>query len=289
MARALKDIKQSITESFINKEVVVNLYGLEAGKSFEDQFSLVSFENIFFDVIAYAIYVLELLFDQHNVEITEKLRNQKRGRTSWYRYMALQYQQGFTLIADADRFDNTGQTLEQIQDSKIIKNASVADGDVPGTIVVKIAGEKDNELAPISDQEVLGVQSYFEEIKFAGNRIRVVNFPPDILYLDYDIYIDPLVLDQNGVSFKTGKKPVEDVIQDFKRNFSFDGELVLEDLDNLLQQVDGVKIAHRKLVRSSFIVPELQDYAEPQEVEVKTVLESGYFTTPDFNGISYVV
>ncbi|NJB83609.1 nucleotidyltransferase [Wenyingzhuangia aestuarii] len=289
MAKSLKDIKLEMTTKFVSYNVVKTLYGLTEGKTFEDEFSLVSFENILFDVIAYPIYLMGLLFDQHEKEMTEKLRDQKRGRLTWYRTMALQYQHGFDLVTDSDVFDNTGATQDQITASMIIKNASVNDGEKPGTIVVKIAGEENEELAPVPLDTIPSIEAYFKEIKFAGNRISVVNSLPDILYLDYDIYINPLVLDVSGVSSKTGRKPVEDAIEEFKREFSFDGELVLEDLDNKIQAVEGVEIAHRKLVRSSYIVPEINGYGPPQEIEVKKVLESGYFATPDFNGINYVV
>ncbi|NIJ45069.1 hypothetical protein FHR24_001508 [Wenyingzhuangia heitensis] len=289
MAKSLKDIKLEMTTKFVSYNVVKTLYGLTEGKTFEDEFSLVSFENILFDVIAYPIYLMGLLFDQHEKEMTEKLRDQKRGRLTWYRTMALQYQHGFDLVTDSDIFDNTGATQDQITASMIIKNASVNDGEKPGTIVVKIAGEENEELAPVPLDTIPSIKAYFKEIKFGGNRISVVNSLPDILYLDYDIYINPLVLDVYGVSSKTGRKPVEDAIEEFKREFSFDGELVLEDLDNKIQAVEGVEIAHRKLVRSSYIVPEINGYGPPQEIEVKKVLESGYFATPDFNGINYVV
>lgn len=289
MAKSLKDIKSEMTTKFVSYDVIKTLYALTDGKSFEEEFSLVSFENILFDAIAYPIYLMGLLFDQHEKEMTEKLRDQKRGRLTWYRTMALQYQHGFDLVTDSDVFDNTGATQDQITASMIIKNASVNDGEKPGTIVVKIAGEENEELAPVPLETIPSIEAYFKEIKFAGNRIAVVNSLPDILYLDYDIYINPLVLDVNGVSSKTGRKPVEDAIEEFKREFSFDGELVLEDLDNKIQAVEGVEIAHRKLVRSSYIVPEINGYGPPQEIEVKKVLESGYFATPDFNGINYVV
>lgn len=289
MARTLKQIKLEMSNRFITNESIKSFYGLTDGKTFEDQFSLVSFENILFDIVTYSIYLLELLFDQHSLEIDTKLKDQKRGRLSWYGYMALQYQQGYALVPNTDVFDNEGVGLEAIEASKIIKNASVVSGDKIGTIIIKIAGKENNELAPIPENSVLGLQEYFDEVKFAGNRVNIVNSLPDRLYLEYDIYIDPLILDLSGVSYLTGKKPVEIAINEFKTNFSFDGELVLQDLDDVIQNVKGVKIAHRKLVRSSFIVPEINDYGDPSQIVVKKVLESGYFSTPDFNGINYVV
>ncbi len=289
MARKREEIKNEITDSFIKNETIKNLYGLTPEKTFLEEFSLVSFENILFDIVAYAVYVLELLFDQHNKEMDEKLKNQKRGSLSWYRYMALQFQSGFSLVTDSDVYDNTDKTLEEINASKIIKNAAVTEGDIPGTIVVKIAGEGEDDLEPIDGDLVSSVEAYFEEIKFAGNRISIINFLPDQLFLKYDIYIDPLILELNGTSIRAGGKPVELAIEEFKRELPFDGELILQDLTDKLQAVEGVKIAHLTLATTSWINPSVGGYGKPEAIDVKTIPKSGYFVTPNFNGINYVV
>lgn len=46
MGRTRIDIKNQITTSFISNEVIKAAYGLTDGQTFEQQFSLVSFENI---------------------------------------------------------------------------------------------------------------------------------------------------------------------------------------------------------------------------------------------------
>jgi len=288
MARKLKDIKSEIVTAFVSNEQIIAAYGLDPSKTFEQEFSLVSFENVVFNSIAYVIYVLELLFQQHKKEVTEQLYNQKSGRLPWYRDMALQFQYGFDLLVDSDEFDNTNKTAEEIAISKIIKYAAVNDGDNQGVIIVKIAGETDNKLAPITTLGKESVEQYFEEIKYAGSRVVVINYLPDLLYLSIQIQRDVLVLDSNGQSKIDGTKPVEDALQEFMKELPFDGELRLQDLVDKLQPVEGVKIATVLEASSSWIDPTNNAYGVATVFNVKRIPESGYFEIPNFDTISYV-
>ena len=71
--RTYTEIKNSITQSFITKPEIIEKYGLIDGQTFEAQFSLVSFENILFSVIAGVVYTLEVFFGEHKKEVTDQL------------------------------------------------------------------------------------------------------------------------------------------------------------------------------------------------------------------------
>ena len=232
---------------------------------------------------------MEQLFGQYTKEVDDKLYNQKSGRLPWYRYMALRFQYGFNLLTDSDEFDNTGATNEQIEASKIIKYAAVNNGDTPGRIIVKIAGETDGVLSPISEEAQVSVEEYFEEVKYAGSYVTVINYLPDRLYLNLQIYHDPLVLDENGVSILNGNKPVEDAIKAFMKELPFDGELVLFDLEERLKQIEGVEIPHLVAASSSWITPSTGGYGTPSPIHVKRIPESGYFEVVNFDTVTYVV
>jgi len=238
-------------------------------------------------IVAVSIWTIEKLFDTHKAEIDTEIANQKKGSLNWYRYMALQFQNGFNLIFDTDKFENDNATDVEIANSKIIKYAAVNEADTVGTIIIKIAGETDDVLAPISEDQQFAVIAYFEEIKYAGTRIRVINYLPDRLYLTIKIYRDPLVLSADGNSIDGGK-PVETAIKEFMKELPFNGELVLAHLIDKLQAVKGVKIPHLIVAKSSWINA-AGGYDEPQQIDVKTVTVSGYFEIPNFDNISYVV
>ncbi|MDB0603198.1 nucleotidyltransferase [Tenacibaculum maritimum] len=289
MARTRTEIKNQITSSFVNNEIIRAAYGLTEGLTFEQQFSLVSFENILFDIISFSILLLEQLFNQHTTEVDDKLYNQKSGRLPWYRYMALKFQYGFNLLTNSDEFDSSGATAEQIEASKIIKYAAVNEGDVQGTIIVKIAGESDGVLAPISEGAQTSVEAYFQEIKYAGSRIRIINYLHDRLFLNLQIFRDPLVLDENGVSILNGNKPVEEAINAYMKELPFDGELELESLIDKLQLVQGVITVNLINASSSWITPTTGGYGLATPINIKRIPESGYYKVENFDTVAYVV
>ena len=289
MAHTRQDIKNQITTSFLAKERIRIAYGIDEGASFVDEFSLVSFENILFDILSFAIFLLEQLFNKHEENVAEMLHTQKSGRLPWYRTMALRFQYGFDLATDMDYYDNGAATPEEIANSKIIKYAAVNEGEDQGLIIIKIAGETDGVLAPISTAASESVSAYFEEIKYAGSRINVINYLPDRLFLNIKIYRDPLVLDATGMSILEGTKPVEDAINEFMKELPFNGELILAHLVDKLQKVKGVKIPHLLEASSSWIDVGSGGYGTPTVLSVKRIPESGYFEIPNFDNIVYVV
>lgn len=268
---------------------LAGMYGYETGTSFSDFFSLVSFENIVIDIVAFAIFMHEQLFDQHKKEVDTTLYNQKSGALPWYRTKALAFQYGFDLFPDTDKFINSGASEEQIEASKIVKYAAVNESDTEARVIIKIAGENNGSLAPITEEQKQSFEAYLQEIKYAGVKPTVINFPPDKLFLTLRIYRDPLVLDSNGMSIQNGNYPVEDAIREYMKELPFNGEFVLASFVDKLQVAEGVKIPHLERVQTSWIDPEIGDYGDPTYIEVKKIPESGYFEVETFDNITYVV
>ena len=289
MARTKQEIKKQITDTFIQNKHIVSAYQLDKNKSFEEQFSLVSFENTIFDIITIVLWIFEKLFDTHKSEVSEMLKQLKPHTARWYRNKALAFQYGFDLIEDSDKFNNANATEEQIDASKIVKYSAVTESEVESRLIVKIATEQGGELQPISVGQKASFDAYMNEIKDAGVRITVINYLPDILKLQMKIYRDPLVLDESGTSIRMGNKPVEEAIKKYLKNLPFNGELVLAHLVDALQQVEGVKIPHIILAESKWIDAGTNGYGNFQTIDVKKIPVSGYFKIADFNGISYVV
>jgi hypothetical protein len=289
MGRAKNEIKNEMTARFMADPTLSEKYAFGIGASFEKEFSLLSFENIVFEIIAFAMFLHELIFDNHKKEIDDKIYNQKSGRPQWYRYMALQFQYGFDLITDTDKYDNTNATPQQIEDSKIIKYSAVTETADASRMILKIAGEQANELAPIAPEQREAFDSYLKEFKFSGVKITVINYLHDRLFLNLRIYRDPLVLDENGMSILNGNFPVQDAIKEYMKELPFDGEFVIAHFVDKLQKVPGVKIPHVINVETSWIDPVVDDYGVPIPIEVKAIPVSGYFSVVDFNSIEYVV
>ncbi|NDP26465.1 MAG: nucleotidyltransferase [Flavobacterium sp.] len=287
MARNRTDIKLEMTTAFMANETFAAVYGFAVGALFSDEFSIVSFENTLFDIISYFNFLLENLFDTHKKEVLDIIEQKMPHRPSWYRFKAKAFQNGFALIADSDKYNNTGFTTEQIEASLIIKYAAVTQS--AGQLLIKIASESGGVLSPITAPQKTSFDAYIAEIADCGVKYIVVNNLPDILLLNLQIFRDPLVLDASGMSILSGNFPVEEAILAYMKELPFNGELVLAHLVDKLQQVAGVKIPNIVNAESQIVDLSTGVYLDAQPITVKTVPESGYFTIPNFDNVSYVV
>ena len=288
MARKTDDIKNQITQSFISNNRVIELYGLDPERSFDEQFSILSFENQLFNVFTLIIWTLEALFDVHKKEVADTLTEKKPHTLRWYRNKVRDFQYGFDLIEDTDVFDNGSETTETIEASKIIKYAAVTESTTESRLIVKVATEINGILSPISEAVYIALIAYLEEIKDAGVKITVINYLPDILRLQQIIYYDPLLLTADGVSILTGRKPVEDALQEFMKELPFNGKLILASLVDKLQLTEGVRIPHLVNAQSKWIDSNGITYGNFENIAVQKIPISGYFQIENFDNISYV-
>ncbi len=292
MARTKKQIKEDITKPFMANQTLATKYGFTVGDSFDNQFSLVSLENILFEIMALAMYVHELFFDQHTTEINQKLATQKTGTLSWYRTMALQFQYNSKLVKDRDYYDNSTATDEQIKASKIIKYAAVNEAKDGSRVILKIAGEKDGTLTEfIEKDEIDAIEFYINQIRVAGVQVTIINYKADLLYLNLEIKRDPLLLNDKGMKLGPdgGGYPVTEALNEFMKELNFNGELRLSALVDKLQLVPGVLDATVTNASSAWIDPKVNDYGQPVPFSIFKIAESGYFKIHPSNTIRYVV
>ncbi|MDQ8012050.1 MAG: nucleotidyltransferase [Flavobacterium nitrogenifigens] len=290
MARTRAQIKAEITTPFMANEVLAAKYGFAVGASFESEFSLVSLENIWFEIVTIAHFIHESFFDQHAKEVNERLANEMPGTLPWYRTMALRFQFGFSLKDDTDKFDNATATPEQIENSKIIKYSAVNEASDSTRVIIKIAGEQNGELTNFTDStQIEAIENYFKRIKIAGTPLTIINYRADQLSFAMQIKVDPLVIDLNGMSILNGNYPVVDASEQFMKELDFNGELRLSALVDKVQIIPGVVDATLLSAESAWINPEIGDYGLPQPINVSKIAESGYFKIVTFDNIAYVV
>ena len=194
-----------------------------------------------FWVVAVAIHVHELIFDNHKTEVEALSDTLINGTPLWLRDQALAFQNGDTLI-----FNTTTKTFEYatVQTSlQIVKRAAVVEsGGVARLKVAKLSGSVP---VPLSASELSTFVTYINQIKFAGTNVAATSLASDKLKIAYDITYDPLILDNTGVLISDGvTKPVEDAInnhiQDLSSGEKFDGVLNLTALTDAIQAASGV-------------------------------------------------
>lgn len=278
MARTIAEIKQEMTDYFVSIDTIQALYELDPKKKFEEQFSKVSIESIFFYVVATCAWTLEKLFDRHRQEVTDLINDLKPHSIRWYAGKAKAFQFGKSLVAATDQYDNSDLTDEQIARQQIVKYAAVVEK--AAIVYVKVATGDGGSRAPLAAEELAALEAYFKEVKDAGVKLKVVNDPADLFGIDIDIYYDPQVFDNRLYRLDGKGQSVHDTIAAFVENLPFNGEYRNSALINRLTELEGVVLIDLK--RST---------ANGQPIPARIVPESGYFrvdkNTLGINAIAY--
>lgn len=262
MARSIQEIKQEMKREFVANPVLREHYGLNASKSFDEQFSKVSLEGLWLYIIAFCVHTLECLFDLFRHDVSEELYHRMAHRVPWYRYMVLRYRHGVPLMTDSDKYDDTGLSPEDIAAAETVKFCAVEERG--HRLYIKVAKGEEGNRTPIDAQELIGLQSYVQEIKDAGVVFELINEQADRFHCDARIYYNPMVLDPQT-------QPVENEIKRYVSRLEFNGEYTHVGLVDALQRIPGVVIPHLTEVR-------LQRGDNPPVVcEVRAVAWSGYW------------
>jgi len=237
MARDVGEIKKSMTDLFMANESVREKYGLEEGSSFEECFSVVSIENILFYIVAMCCYVMEVLFDNYKTEVERMTEGSVVASVPWYHKMALRYQHGDALVFD-ETIQGYGYAVTDPKKQKI-KYVAVRDR---GTYVQILVAEEENGMPkPLSDDILMSFKDYMNRIKIAGVILDISSLPADIILVTAKIYVDPLVINNEGIRVSDGCKPVEDAVKQYLKEILYGGTFNKNKLVDAIQTVEGVK------------------------------------------------
>lgn len=224
-----------------------------AGLIYDDPalWSKASIKRLFVAVVAYCSYFLDSLFDLLTLDNNTAITELKPHSLRWYTNTAKAYQFGFLLLQDSDKFDNTGYTDEQIEDSKVVDYAAVVEQENEFgrlSLRMKLATQAGDDLAPLSNEQLAGVREYFTGVggggvKDAGVKMQIDSLPADAITMNWSIYYDPLILSSNGSRLDgLASEPVKDAIKNYLKNLPFNGVYVPTYHIDAVQAVDGVVI-----------------------------------------------
>ncbi|GAB6123089.1 hypothetical protein [Dysgonomonas termitidis] len=237
MARTIQQIKKEMTDAWISDPAIRDKYELDATKTFEEQFSVVSIESILFFVVAASTWTLETLFDIHRREVEDTLSAQKPHRLKWYRNKTLAFQDGYLLPEDSDIYPVIDEA------AKVVKYAAAVEPPDSSKILIKIAGG-DALRDKLPDATAAQVKEYIDWIKDAGVRIDLVNLSPDAYRCEVDIYYNAMLLADRV------RDAVRVAIVGYIENLPFNGEYSNMALVDTLQGVEGVVIPELKAAYS---------------------------------------
>lgn len=225
-----------MTDAFVASHAIRSAYGLADGKSFDEQFSRVSLESIFFYVFASAVYILEVLFDAHRSEVDNRIATLRPHSLRWYATMAKAYLHGYQLQADSDTYDTTAISASDLAKARIVRYAVATEANT--IIYLKVAGA-DEQGAPkmLSEIEVAALTAYINEIKDAGVIVKLINQEADLIRLSITVYLNPSIIGNTSL-----RSEVEATIRAYLSALPFDGVYRHSDLLNAVQAIAGVPV-----------------------------------------------
>ncbi len=206
--------------------------------------SKVAVWRILFFSVAYCIWSFENVLDSFKALITAIIDALTPHNLRWYRTTALKFQYGFDLLPESFKFDNTGATAQQIEDSMLVKYVAVNEATVDGVrvLLMKIAGvDGDGKLTQVPELVELAFTAYVERFKDAGNVVLIYNRAADTVKGLVDVYYNPLLLDAAGNRLDgIGGKPLELAADAYLLQLDFNGEFSNAAFVDVLQSAYGV-------------------------------------------------
>ena len=227
-----------MTQQFMADSTIIEMYGFEAGSSFEDTFSAVSLESIWFSIVAAAIYVLETLFDAFREDVDAKIAEAVVASIPWYHKISLEFQYGDSLVFDEK---TQGFVYPVIDTTKqIVKYAACRD---LGGMVYVLASKDDGSGSPtaLSADELTAFDAYLHERKPAGVLLQAASFDPDQVQVAVTVQYNPQVLSPDGqLIAEPGVYPVEEAIDAYLKGIVYGGALNKTKLVDAIQAAAGV-------------------------------------------------
>lgn len=194
-----------------------------------------------FQSVASEISVQQQLMDLYQSGLVSESSNLPTGTIKWYATKLLEYQEGYNLIFDKISNKVIYSTIDD--SAKILK---VATAEEEGQVIVLKTAKSDggDGLAPLTAEELISVNKYINDFKFAGPTITLISTTPDVLALGMNVKVNKMLINNLGQSVSnTSLYPVEDIINSYLKSFQnelYNSEFKLISLIDAIQSVPGV-------------------------------------------------
>jgi hypothetical protein len=231
-ARTSDEIFKSILDSKSNYSNLDNLKNLDI----TDEQSLfnklqstvrVSIWILWAHLTALSIWALENILEIGITEQEEIRDSSFFGNANWIEYVAKQFQVDDEVIINAE---TNKISYSLIDESKQIVGNCVAIQS-PGAAIIKIRGKNTDIL---TENELTQFSTYLNRVGILGVNYIIQNSNPDVLK------ITGVIKYKGEKSEGTIKSLVEDAINNYIRNISFNSEFITNELVKLILNIDGV-------------------------------------------------
>lgn len=235
--RTLDEIKNEIRANFVRDTTLQAAYGLDAAKTFDEQFSKVSIEAILTYIVAVSLWVFETILSNHKSDISSTIATQAICNVPWYHSKSLAFQLGDFIVMDADTYRWSYPVPDSTK--QIIKFVSVRQVESDGVAVLRIYVSKENK-QPLTADELSAFTAYIKEIGAAGIHYEIISQAPTNLSFTLQVVRNPMVLDSTGNRLSDGMNTVSEAISGYLDGIVYGGVFNRTKLVDAIQNADGV-------------------------------------------------
>lgn len=236
MARTLTEI-YTVAKNYRNQYLELTEFQNSSKMSVIDAFTWVT---------SACIWTFENILDVFKVDLAKDLQNRINGNAAYYANALLKYQSGDELEMNEEGTAFSYPTIDETK--RVITRVSYSEYQEEGfydkQLVLKIATGEPGAYERVSDEELLAIRAYFNQIAFAGTHAIVVSRKGDVLVPRVTVYYD------GAISEEEVYKNIEDALNDFIANVSFDGVIYTQKIIDAIQRAEHVVDVHISTIAS---------------------------------------
>lgn len=145
--------------------------------------------------VSACIWAFENLLDVFKVEMAEQLQNRVVGNARYYVNALLKYQSGDTLVINEEgtKFGYAQVNKDKCIITKVAAHEESEAGFHDKKLILKIATGQPGAYEAIVGTELLKIQSYVQQISFAGTHVEVTSRHGDVLVPKLTVYCDGIL------------------------------------------------------------------------------------------------
>ena len=236
MARTLTEI-YTVAKNYRNQYLELTEFQNSSKMSVIDAFTWVT---------SACIWTFENILDVFKVDLAKDLQNRINGNAAYYANALLKYQSGDELEMNEEGTAFSYPTIDETK--RVITRVSYSEYQEEGfydkQLILKIATGEPGAYERVSDEELLAIRAYFNQIAFAGTHATIVSRKGDVLVPRVTVYYD------GAISEEEVYKNIEDALNDFIANVSFDGVIYTQKIIDAIQRAEHVVDVHISTIAS---------------------------------------
>jgi|GEM_PF-136751 hypothetical protein len=236
MARTLTEI-YTVAKNYRNQYLELTEFQNSSKMSVIDAFTWVT---------SACIWTFENILDVFKVDLAKDLQNRINGNAAYYANALLKYQSGDELEMNEEGTAFSYPTIDETK--RVITRVSYSEYQEEGfydkQLMLKIATGEPGAYERVSDEELLAIRAYFNQIAFAGTHATIVSRKGDVLVPRVTVYYD------GAISEEEVYKNIEDALNNFIANVSFDGVIYTQKIIDAIQRAEHVVDVHISTIAS---------------------------------------